>query len=188
MHHSWCIYPWREVFKKIGGNMYFRELLFTGLLAVSACAEAQSISEKAKNDEVIVRDNNDPAMRKAMSRVAETLPEFLKLASNPKPGTSRYSLKVGISDGRNTEYFWIGNFSRIENAFTGTLNNEPRLVKNHKLGERITFTPKQIADWMYVDERSNKMVGNFTACALLSKEPPAQAAAFKQQYGLSCEE
>ncbi|MFJ9532763.1 DUF2314 domain-containing protein [Herbaspirillum sp. NPDC101396] len=126
--------------------MYFRKLLFTGLLAVCACAESQSISEKAKNDEVIVRDNNDPAMRKAMSRVAETLPAFLKLASNPKPGTSRYSLKVGISDGRNTEYFWIGNFSRNENAFTGTLNNEPRLVKNHKLGERITFTPKQIAD------------------------------------------
>ncbi|WP_181464941.1 hypothetical protein [Herbaspirillum rubrisubalbicans] len=85
--------------QKLRNNMYFRKLLFTGLLAVSACAEAQSISEKAKNDEVIVRDNNDPAMRKAMSRVAETLPEFLKLASNPKPETSRYSLKVGISDG-----------------------------------------------------------------------------------------
>lgn len=168
--------------------MSFRGLFFVGLLAMSVCAQAQSISEKAAKDEVVVREKDDPAMRRALSRAAETLPGFLKLASNPKPGTARYALKIGISDGRNTEYFWVNNFSRDGNSFTGTLNNEPRLVKAHKIGDRITFTQKQIADWTYVDERNNRMEGNFTACALLSKEPPAQAAAFKQKYGLFCEE
>jgi uncharacterized protein YegJ (DUF2314 family) len=168
--------------------MHFRRLLFVGLLTVSAGVGAQSISEKAAKDEVVVRSNDDPAMRKALSRAAETLPEFLMLASNPKAGTARYALKVGISDGRNTEYFWVNSFSRNGDSFAGTLNNEPRLVKIHKIGDRISFTQKQIADWTYVDESNNRMVGNFTACALLSKELPAQAAAFKQQYGLYCEE
>ena len=31
------------------------------------------------------------------------------------------------------------------------------------------------------------MMGNFTACALLTKEPPARAESFKRQYGLSCD-
>jgi len=168
--------------------MHLRAILLVSLLSICACAGAQSISDKAAKDEVIVRDNSDPAMRKALARAAETLPEFLRLAASPKAGTARYALKVGISDGRNTEYFWVNNFSRDGNSFAGTLNNEPRLVKIHKIGDRVTFTHKQIANWTYVDERNNRMMGNFTACALLSKEPPDQAAAFKRQYGLACEE
>ena len=31
------------------------------------------------------------------------------------------------------------------------------------------------------------MIGNYTSCALLKREPPQQAAAFMKQYGLSCD-
>lgn len=167
--------------------MYLTRILSVCLLVTAPLVGAQSISEKAEKDEVVVRRDDDPEMRKALSRAQKTLPEFLKLVANPKPGTSSYALKVGISDGANTEYFWVGDIIRNGSAFTGTLNNEPRLVKIHKNGDRISFGEKQIADWIYIDELNKKMMGNFTACALLSKEPPAQAAAFKQQYGLSCE-
>jgi uncharacterized protein YegJ (DUF2314 family) len=162
-------------------------LAVTALIAIPATAAAQSISEKAAKDEVVFRQDSDPAMRKALSKAAATLPEFLKLAANPKTGTSSYALKVGIADSQYTEYFWVNNFSKVGSSFTGTLNNEPRLVKKHKIGDQITFTEKQIADWTYRDE-ANRVIGNFTACALLSKEPPAEAAAFKKQYGLTCEE
>ena len=167
--------------------MYLTKILSACLLVAAPFVGAQSISEKAEYDEVVVRSDEDPAMRKALSRAQKTLPDFLNLLANPMPGTSSYALKVGISDGGNTEYFWIGDITRNGSSFTGTLNNEPRLVKIHKNGDRISFREKQIADWVYVDELNKKMMGNFTACALLSKEPPAQAAAFKQQYGLSCE-
>jgi uncharacterized protein YegJ (DUF2314 family) len=94
---------------------------------------------------------------------------------------------VAISDGKNTEYFWVSKFSNAGSTFTGVLNNEPRLVKGHKLGETISFDQKQIVDWTYIDQTQRRMVGNFTACALLTKEPPAQAEAFKRQYGLQCD-
>lgn len=158
------------------------------LCAVAPSAWSQTISEKAANDEVVFRRDDDPAMQKALATAASTLPEFLRLAANPRSGTSGYALKVGISDGRNTEYFWVNNFTRTGAAFTGTLNNEPRLVKKHKHGERVSFSEKQIADWTYVDQTNKRVFGNFTACAILSKEPPEQAAAFRRQYGLQCEE
>jgi uncharacterized protein YegJ (DUF2314 family) len=167
--------------------MRLPSLLFVGLLVAAGCAGAQSLSERAAKDEIVVRDNDDPAMRKALARAKQTLPGFLKLASNPAAGTVGYSLKVGVSDGPNTEYFWVNDFARNGKSFSGILSNEPRLVKTHKNGDRITFAEGQIADWTYFDQRNKKMMGNFTACALLTKEPPAQVAAFKQEYGLECD-
>ena len=164
-----------------------RILLAAVALLFSTNAAAQSISDRAAKDEIVHMGSEEPAMRKAFARAAETLSEFLVLAKNPKGGTTGYALKVAISDGRNTEYFWVNDFANEGDAFTGTLNNEPRLVKKHKLGDRISFKRAQIADWTYIDTVNKKMVGNFTACALLSKEPPEQAAAFMRQYGLACE-
>jgi uncharacterized protein YegJ (DUF2314 family) len=131
--------------------------------------------------------SEEPAMRKAFARAAATLPEFFALAAKPKAGTSHYAIKVAITDGRNTEYFWVGEFSNKGDAFSGTLHNEPELIKKYKNGDRITFKRTQIVDWTYMDDANEKMLGNFTACALLSREPPEQAAAFMQEYGLSCE-
>jgi uncharacterized protein YegJ (DUF2314 family) len=171
-----------------GSVMYLTKILSAYLLVVAPLVGAQTISEKAEKDEIIFGNHNDPEMHKAFARAAKTLPGFLKLAANPKPGTSGYALKVGISDGRNTEYFWFGSIIRDGSSFTGILDNEPRLVMIHKNGDRVNFKERQIIDWTYVDEINKKMMGNFTTCALLLKEPPAQAARFKQQYGLSCEE
>ena len=165
----------------------FRLLLITIALATSAAASAQSLSARAAKDELAYMDSEEPAMRKAFARAAETLPEFLALAAKPKKGTSNHALKVAISDGKNTEYFWVVAFSNKGDDFTGTLTNVPRLIKKYKQGDRITFQRAQIADWLYIDDATGKMVGNFTACALLTKEPPKQAAAFMQEYGLSCE-
>ncbi|MED5618900.1 YegJ family protein [Ideonella sp. BN130291] len=166
---------------------HHKAFLAVALAVIASGALAQSISDKATKDEVIDMSQEEPAMRKAFARAAETLPTFLELAAKPKEGTSSYALKVAISDGRNTEYFWVNAFSGEGEVFTGTLNNEPRLVKKYKLGERIIFRRAQVVDWTYIDTVNKRTVGNFTACALLSKEPLEQAAAFMRQYGLSCE-
>jgi uncharacterized protein YegJ (DUF2314 family) len=167
--------------------MSFRKTLLVLPLLVAASADAQSLSDQAARDEIVHMSREEPAMRSAFERAAKTLPEFLQLAAQPKNGTSSYALKVAISDGKNTEYFWVNNFANQGDAFSGTLNNEPRIVKTYKLGERFSFKRAQIVDWTYIDEVGNKTEGNFTACALLSKEPPHQAAAFMRKYGLTCE-
>lgn len=161
-------------------------MLAAALVAAVSTAGAQSISEKAAKDEIIHMSHEEPAMRKAFARARQTLPSFLDLAAKPKNHTSNHALKVAVSDATNTEYFWVVSFSHEGDVFTGTLNNEPRLIKKHKFGDRVVFKRAQIVDWTYTDTVKQKTVGNFTACALLSKEPPEQAAAFMRQYGLSC--
>ena len=148
---------------------------------------AQTITEKAERGETAQMAREEPAMQRAFEKARATLDTFLKEASAPREGTSGYALKVAVSDGRNTEYFWVNRFSSNGSSFVGHLGNEPRMVKKYKFDERFQFDREQIVDWTYIDTKSRRMVGNFTACALLTKEPPAQADEFKKRYGLLCE-
>jgi uncharacterized protein YegJ (DUF2314 family) len=163
-----------------------RPLLLILSLAAAPLALAQTVSERATADAVFHMSQEEPALRQAFERAAQSLPRFLELATQPRPGSSRFALKVAISDGRSTEYLWVNAFSHSGDDFKGALNSTPRLVKGHKLGERIAFKREQIVDWAYSDEERGQSMGNFIACAQLSKEPPEQAASFKRELGLSC--
>lgn len=164
--------------------MNFKQLAFVAVAVSLGTANAQTLVERVKRDEIAHMSEEEPAMRSAFEKARASLDTFLALAKSPAPGTDRYALKVAISDGQNTEYFWVVDFSGDGKQFTGVLNNEPRLVMKHRYGEKIAFRRDQIADWTYMDTNNRRMHGNFTACALLTKEPPAQAAEFKRQYGL----
>ena len=43
-----------------------------------------------------------------------------------------------------------------------------------------------IVDWLYIDRPRRRMHGNFTACALMTREPAKEAAALRKQLGLAC--
>lgn len=157
------------------------------LVATLSAAQAQTLVDRAKRDEIAHMSREEPAMRKAFEQAKASLDMFLAQAKAPATGSDSYAIKVAVSDGQNTEYFWVVDFSNNGEQFTGVLNNQPRLVMKHRYGEKIAFRRDQIADWTYMDTANRRMHGNFTACALLTKEPPAQAAEFKRQYGLRCD-
>ena len=159
-------------------------LLLCGLVGP---ALSQSVLERAKADELVFMADEEPAMRRAFEQARATLDEFLRNAKSPPPGTNSYSLKVGVRDGKDVEYFWVGNFNQTETGFAGTINNQPRLVKNVRFGQQYSFRREQIVDWTYIDRTERRMVGNFTVCALLTKETPEEAEATKKRYGLGCE-
>lgn len=156
-------------------------------LLVVTGAHAQTFTERAERDEITHMSREEPAMRRAFEKARASLDVFLKEAAAPRRGTSSYALKVAVSDGRNTEYFWVNRFPNNGTVFTGHLGNEPRTVKRYKFDERFEFDRSQIVDWTYIDDAERKMVENFTACALLTKEPPNQAEEFKKRFGLSCD-
>jgi uncharacterized protein YegJ (DUF2314 family) len=155
--------------------------------AVFSSARGQSLVDRAASDEIAYMASEEPAMRQAFERARATLDDFLSRAENPAEGTTRYALKVAVSDGRNTEYFWVNRFTGSADSFAGFLGNEPRLVKKYKFDEKFSFSRKQIVDWTYFDQPTKSMLGNFTACALLTKESVANAEAFKRKYGFKCE-
>jgi uncharacterized protein YegJ (DUF2314 family) len=126
-------------------------------------------------------------MAAAFRKARETLPTFLKLVLAPPPNTKGFAVKIGVpyGTGADAEFFWISPFKPQGDKYVGNINNTPRSAKTVKLGQSIEFAETEIVDWLYVQD--GKMVGNYTACALLKREPPQQAAAFIKQYGLTCD-
>jgi uncharacterized protein YegJ (DUF2314 family) len=148
-------------------------------------ARAETLLERAERDGIAYVAKDDAEMAAAMRKAREGLAEFLKLARSPRPTMRGFAVKVAITEGDETEFFWIAPFTQLKNEFSGEINNTPQLVKKVKLGQKITFKEDEIVDWLYQD--GGRMRGNFTACVLLRREPPKEAEKFMKQFGLRCD-
>jgi uncharacterized protein YegJ (DUF2314 family) len=151
----------------------------------SGGARAETLLERAERDGIAYVAKDDAEMAAAMRKAREGLPEFLKLARSPRPTMRAFAVKVAITEGDETEFFWIAPFTQLKNEFSGEINNTPQLVKKVKLGQTITFKEDEIVDWLYQDR--GRMRGNFTACVLLKREPPEEAEEFRKELGLRCD-
>lgn len=148
-------------------------------------SSTQSLINKAERDEIALVSKNDPGMAMAMQKARDTLPEFLKAAAAPPAGAEGFAVKVAIREGANAEYFWISPFEPKGDAFTGRLNNAPRMVRGVKNGDPLNFSKAEIVDWMYMDKGAMK--GNYTACAMLRKGTQKDRDAFRKRFGLDCD-
>ena len=150
-----------------------------GLPATPALAHG----DDGGQDRLLHMADSDPAMQKAFQKAKATLPKFLQEMAKPK-GSANHVVKIGLPHPGGTEYLWLGELKVQGDSFSGEIDNTPVYVKQ-KSGDRLSFKRSDVVDWMYVDAKG-RLVGNFTACALMSKEPPAKAKAFAEQYGLDC--
>ena len=162
----------------------------TGLIAAMltlfvGVASAETLLHRAKRDQIVRVRPGDPDMAAAILKARDSLPEFLRLVTDPRPTTTGFAVKIAIPAGKNKEFFWISPFEQRDGKFTGRINNTPRTAKTVKLGQVIEFREDEIVDWLYRED--DRMHGNFTACALLKRQPRRQAEAVKKSYGLSCD-
>jgi uncharacterized protein YegJ (DUF2314 family) len=160
-------------------------LAILGAAAYAVSPIAQTISDTARNDGIVNVAKGDPDMTAAFGRARASLPQFFALAKDPPASMSGFSVKVGVRDGGQTEFFWIMPFERKDGKFSGQINNRPRTVRNVAFGQTIAFAESEIVDWMYMD--GDKMKGSFTTCAILKKEPRKDADAMMKRYGLACD-
>lgn len=163
-----------------------RHSIAAALLSLAALGCTQPITERAQDNATTGMGSEELAMRRAAEKAQATLDDFLIKAKQPPAGTASYAVKVEVQEGRATEYFWVHEFTWSDGSFTGRINDEPRLVKRIKAGQIHSFSRSQVVDWTYIDEKSGRTFGNFTACARLGNEPPAQAEEFKRRHGLDC--
>lgn len=161
-------------------------LLVVLLAGCSEASDAKTVLERAKEDSVTEVATGDPAMNAAFAKARASLDGFLKLEKNPPPQLSSFSVKVGIEQDGYTEFFWLSDLEETAQGYSAIIDNQPERVHRVRMGQRYAFARDEIVDWTYRDS-SGAAHGNFTACALLSHEPPEQAEAFKQEFGLSCD-
>ncbi|MFN3651975.1 MAG: YegJ family protein [Armatimonadota bacterium] len=140
------------------------------LLALVACG-------CSPRDSVLQVEDDDPEMAAAISQARASLPHLWSVFERPIRGESVFSLKVKITDGNGTEHFWVGSLERRDGVTTGKIDNDPNIVRNVKLGERITIPDADISDWLY--KREGKMVGNYTLRAMFKQMPAEEVSRFR---------
>jgi len=117
------------------------------------------------DDKIVKVEKDDPDMLAAFAKARGETDNFIAIMT-AKTGDS-YSVKVGVTDGDQTEYFWLDNLTYADGVFSGTIDNDPELVKNVKMGQAINVKKEEIFDWLYM--KDGKMYGNYTVRVLLPK-------------------
>lgn len=140
---------------------------------LTACSRHHS-----KNDQTTSVSSDDPEMNSAIAKARSSLPHFWQIYEKPELDESDFSLKVKITDGDKVEHFWVANLERKDGKILGTINNDPDIVQNVKLGDRITVNESAISDWLYM--KNGKMVGNYTLRVLFKEMPKDEVEKYKQ--------
>ena len=149
--------------------------------------DEKTITQRAQSDTVQMVKTDDPEMLRAFAKANRTLDAFLARLAARDPAIAMPALKIKVQDGDAVEYFWVSSLSVTAQGYSGTIDNDPEIVRSVHNGQVVTFTRSQIYDWTYHDAKTGRTVGNFTACALLTHEAPAAAAEFRKTYQIDCD-
>ena len=116
-------------------------------------------------DKVVSIASEDVEMNAAIAKARATLPDFWSKFASPASNEEGFALKLGISEGDETEHFWCNNIKGNAEKASCEINNEPVTVHSVKLGQRVDVDSAIISDWMYTF--SGKIKGGQTIRALL---------------------
>jgi uncharacterized protein YegJ (DUF2314 family) len=156
-------------------------LRFSASVVMAVIWLAASFAPASAGGPPVVRlPSDDAAMKAAIDRAREGLPQFWERLANPAADERGFAVKLAISDEDVTEYFWLVDLKRDGKEISGAIGNAPAMIGIVRLGERVRFTEEEIADWTYV--RGDKMVGNETMRPLLRKMSRSQAEQFRSLY------
>jgi uncharacterized protein YegJ (DUF2314 family) len=147
------------------------------LASLSFCLLLSLSTACSKRDKVINIEEDDPEMVAAIKTARETLPHFWQVYEKPTRGETNFALKVKITDKQGTEHFWATDIERRDGKVTGTINNDPNIVKSVKLGDRMEIPEADISDWLYM--RDDKMIGNQTVKPLFKQMPADEVRQLK---------
>jgi len=144
-----------------------RRLLALAILVLSSCNK--------KPDTLITSGYDEKEMDAAIARARSEIDRFI--SELERPTGENHAVKAPIEDAGQTEHFWLTDVRYQNGQFIGTINNEPGMVKNVKLGQKWTIKKANISDWMFM--RGAKMHGNYTMRPLLKAMPSDDAAKFR---------
>ena len=114
---------------------------------------------------VVNISSEDPRMKGAVEEARLRWPEFVQAFREPDPGQEGFSVKLPVTDGKNTEYIWVQVDSIEGEVISGDLANEPVDLRFMRLGSRVRGSVADLNDWAYIE--NGDMVGGFTSRVLM---------------------
>jgi len=157
------------------GQKTMRTLLCL-LLLVASVGRAYSA-----DDHIVLIKTEDTEMNAAIDAARQTLPEFWAAYNHPASDESEFYVKLAITDGKETEHFWIGRIGKEKDVLVGMIANKAELISNVKFGQKVVIDEKRISDWKFMKAGVTK--GGYTIAVLLKHIPEGEAVEFKKQLG-----
>lgn len=148
--------------------------ILIGLLLTLVSCEEQKEVKQAK-PETLVDDYSEDEMNEAISIARDRIDEFLKVLEEGDADT--FTVKAPITDDHGTEHFWLTDISYSGGVFSGSVGNDPGIVKNVEFGQSWNVKRDDISDWMFT--RGDKIHGGFTIDPLLHSYPKDEAEALR---------
>lgn len=129
-------------------------------------------SQTSEPDTLHTAGYDEQEMKAATARARAEVDSFITELNAPTG--EDHAVKAPITEGEQTEHFWLGNLTYRDGEFEGTIGNEPGMVKNVQFGQKWKLKKEEISDWMFM--RDGKMYGNYTMRPLLKTMPAEEAA------------
>lgn len=100
-------------------------------------------------------------MLAAVTNARVTVPQFLRVLTNPAPNQTHFQIKkpFGTHTG-SEEHLWIGDVKFDGTNFHGRLDNQPTELLTWKKGDAVTVLTNELSDWLYHED--GLIVGGFT--------------------------
>jgi uncharacterized protein YegJ (DUF2314 family) len=134
----------------------------------------------------------NPEMRAAHAKAAATIPRFIKHLGSDVPGFR--SAKLRFRDPEELErlgedrfvFLWLTgvHYHVEEKLLSGTFFEVPReFQKWHKVGDRLSFDPEDVFDWMMLTE-DGRLFGGYTLRVSRALLPEDDRADYDKHIGV----
>lgn len=169
-------YPEEEAYRVIGrvlSQFADEDCLGVYYLAKNRCVEMTpdvaaglagddplAVFDYPANVPVIDVAEDDPRMQATVEEAKQRWPEFVHAFTHRLPSQQGFNVKARFEDGETVEYMWVSVTGISGDRISGTLGNDPNALTNIKLGDEVTLSPDDVADWLYLD--GEEMVGGFS--------------------------
>ncbi|TDM09003.1 MAG: hypothetical protein C4K60_06500 [Ideonella sp. MAG2] len=130
----------------------------------------------------------EPISANPSAAAQRALPKFLAAVQEKPIWASRFRVFVELGSNANKEQFWLNDFRKEPDGYSGQVSSVPRTAEGVRLGQRVPVVPAQILDWTYEHPKTRKISGHFFLCAEWAALPAEQAKEQKEYWGVLCDE
>lgn len=130
----------------------------------------------------------EPTSVNPTAAAQRALPKFLAAVQERPNWASRFRVNVELGSNPNKEHFWLNDFRKEPNGYSGQVSSVPRTAEGVRLGQRVPVVPEQILDWTYEHPKTRKISGHFFLCSEWAALPTEQANEQKEYWGVLCDQ
>jgi uncharacterized protein YegJ (DUF2314 family) len=117
-------------------------------------------------------ERSDEEITRIAENARRALPIFFRNLARPEKGADNFFVKYPLSADDGAEQVWLGGIHVKDGVYYGVLANTASSPGGMKKGDKISFVPDAVTDWMYVQD--GKIMGGRSIKYLLEKIPETQ--------------